>query len=65
MSGRTGKMTAEALAARGPRHVLARVGEAYVIYREDQPPPNRGSVISKSFTLGYLKKIQKAYQTGI
>lgn len=97
MSGRTGKMTAEALAARGPRYVLARVTtcvcgcpiwdhnkmglsrgrpllsacntcpctqwrpkETTVIYREDKPPADRGSVIDKSFTLSYLKRIQKA-----
>lgn len=72
MSGRTGKMTAEALEARGPRFVLAtvyrirrdgtQVSVGKIIFREDASPLNwdiRFAVISKSFTLRYLLKVGK------
>ena len=59
MAGRTGKMTADALEARGPRHVLAWVGKKLVIFREDEAPAGPYSVIAKSFTLSYLRRIKK------
>jgi hypothetical protein len=60
MAGNSGKMTNEALAARGPRMVLARVGRSLVIYREGQPCI-RGpfSVLAKSYSLGYLRRVGK------
>jgi hypothetical protein len=68
MSGRTGKMTAEALAARGPRMVLGEVRmpndrSFVVIYREDAPPFIPGNyrlfTWSKSYTLSYLLRIAR------
>lgn len=69
MSGRTGKLTAEALEERGPRMVLGEVRfsetkSALVIYREGQVPLKPGNYRlfewSKSFTLRYLLKIGKS-----
>jgi len=72
MSGRTGKMTAEALAARGPRMVLGEIrlpdGRSFaVIYRENAPPfsparptPYQSFVWAKSYTLSYLLKIGRS-----
>jgi len=63
MAGRTGKMTADALEARGPRMVLGEVrmpdGRSFaVIYREGAEPFLPGNyrhfTWSKSFTLRYL-----------
>lgn len=66
MAGNTGKMTREALAARGPRMVLARVGASgqtyrgLVIYREGQCPIRVPfSVLAKSYSLSYLRKVGK------
>lgn len=62
MAGNTGKMTREALAARGPRMVLARVGGGLVIFREWQEPFRTGtiySVLAKSYTLSYLKRLRE------
>jgi hypothetical protein len=64
MAGRTGKMTAEALAARGPRMVLARDLDSkdlfkLVYFREDQVPAGRFSVVAKSYSMSYLKKVAK------
>lgn len=60
MSGNTGKMTAEALAIRGPRMVLARVGRSLVIYRERECPIKVPfSVLAKSYSLSYLRKVGK------
>ena len=66
MAGRTGKMTADALEARGPRMVLGEVrmpdGRGFaVIYREGAEPFLPGNyrlfTWSKSFTLSYLLRI--------
>lgn len=66
MSGNTGKMTAAALAARGPRMELLRIGNSFVICNEDYPPLkgntaiwNR-SVYATSYTFSYLFRIAKA-----
>jgi hypothetical protein len=71
MAGRTGKMTAEALAARGPRMVLGEVRlpndrSFVVIYREGQEPFRSGDnsfrlfTWAKSYTLSYLLKIGRS-----
>jgi|HubBroStandDraft_1064217.scaffolds.fasta_scaffold594659_2 hypothetical protein len=65
MAGNSGKMTNEAIAARGPRMVLARLyrqgWNMLVIYREGQEPFNDGrqhvGVLAKSYSLSYLKKV--------
>jgi capsular polysaccharide biosynthesis protein len=73
MAGRTGKLTNEALAARGPRMVLARIEhqngrESYVIHLEREnclryhggsASPATLKPVAKSFTLSYLLKIGK------
>ena len=70
MSGRTGKMTAEALAARGPRMVLGEVRfsetkSALIIYREGAIPlatllgDYQLFTWAKSYTLSYLLRIAK------
>jgi hypothetical protein len=60
MAGNSGKMTNEALAARGPRMVLARVGRSLVIYRERECPIKVPfSVLAKSYSLGYLLRVGK------
>lgn len=69
MSGRTGKMTREALAARGPRMVLASIQKpggpelGLIIFREGQIPINREkgyyTLLAKSFTLRYLLMLGK------
>ena len=63
MAGNSGKMTNEALAARGPRMVLARAAGTLVIYREGQPVI-RGpfSVLARSYSLSYLRKVGKGNQ---
>jgi len=55
-------MTADALEARGPRHVLARVGKKLVIFREDEAPAGPYSVVAMSFTLSYLQRIKKTQE---
>jgi hypothetical protein len=69
MAGNSGKMTNEAIAARGPRMVLARVGangQAYrglVIYRERECPIKVPfSVLAKSYSLSYLLKVGRGNQ---
>jgi hypothetical protein len=59
MSGRTGKMTAEALAARGPRMALAQVDGKLKIFDNEHDVPVGATIIAKSFSLNYLKKIEK------
>lgn len=73
MSGRTGKLTTEALAKREPRMVLAAVNGHFFIYREGQSPiggavnskyPSgtskyRISIWCKSFNLRYLLRCAK------
>ena len=73
MAGNTGKMTREALEARGPRMVLGEVRfsetkSALIIYREGAAPLLPGSLVSgnyrlftwsKSYTLSYLLRIAK------
>jgi hypothetical protein len=64
MSGRTGKMTAEALRERGPRMVLARDLDSndlfnLVYFREDQQPAGRFAVVAKSYSMNYLKRIAR------
>ena len=65
MAGNTGKMTREAIAARGPRMVLARPLDsndlgALVYYREDQKPAGRFAEIARSYSMSYLKRLEKA-----
>jgi len=57
-------MTAEALAARGPRMVLARdldSGDLFklVYFREDRQPAGRFAVVAKSYSMSYLKRVAK------
>ena len=70
MAGNTGKMTREALAARGPRMVLAEVRfnnempSLWLIYREGASPvvPSYNYRVfewSKSYTLSYLMRIAR------
>ena len=69
MAGRTGKMTAEALAARGPRMVLAEVRmpdnrSFAMVYREGAEPFLPGNyrvfIWAKSYTLSYLLRIGRS-----
>jgi len=68
MAGNSGKMTNEAIAARGPRMVLARVNNSWlVIYREGQPCINYRkvtsmSVLARSYSLSYLRRVGKGNQ---
>jgi hypothetical protein len=60
MAGNSGKMTNEAIAARGPRMVLARTRFGLVIYREGQPAICEPFyVLAKSYSLSYLRKVGK------
>jgi hypothetical protein len=60
MSGNTGKMTAEALSARGPRMALARLANGKLqIFDSEYRVPAGASIIARSYTWSYLKKIQK------
>jgi len=58
MAGRTGKLTAEALALRGPRFALVRLpsGETSICL---ETTVYNYPVIAKSFSVSYLKKLQK------
>ena len=64
MAGNTGKMTREAIAARGPRMVLAHdlnsndLGKL-VYYREDQKPAGKFAEIARSYSMSYLKRLEK------
>lgn len=71
MSGRTGKLTADAIARRGPRLVLVRImarnpsdHSMLVIWREDRRATRAGSChvqfLAKSYTLAYLLRIARA-----
>jgi len=70
MAGNSGKMTNEAIAARGPRMVLARLyrqgWNMLVVYREGQEPFKDGTVwvgvLAKSYSLSYLKRVGKGNQ---
>jgi len=63
MAGNTGKMTAEALAARGPRMALARLRDgSYRIFDNEYHVPADALIISRSFTKSYLAKIKKVYE---
>jgi len=71
MAGNSGKMTNEAIAARGPRMVLARLyrqgWNMLVVYREGQEPFRYESrcwhfVLAKSYSLSYLKRVGKGNQ---
>lgn len=64
MSGRTGKMTAEALRERGPRIVLARGADGKMFYfRENEKPAGlQYSVVAKSYSMNYLKKLEAGNQ---
>ena len=68
MAGNSGKMTNEAIAARGPRMVLARLCNTkgvgmLVIYREGQEPFKHGTVwvgvLARSYSLSYLRRVGK------
>lgn len=65
MAGNTGKMTANALAARGPRMALARMRDGSLkIFNNEYEVPHIGArVIARSFTKSYLEKIKKTYET--
>jgi hypothetical protein len=61
MAGRSGKLTNEALAARGPRMVLAcgrhaDDSESYVIFREDQSCFHHGGGADFLWRLGSLEQ---------
>jgi hypothetical protein len=76
MSGQTGKMTREAIRARGPRTALVRIctnlGRYLLICREDQRPFIKDEyvnwmkadwyyvIVAKSYTLKYLLRIAGA-----
>jgi len=71
MAGNSGKMTNEAIAARGPRMVLARLCTTkglnmLVIYRDGQEPFIEGKqwvgVLARSYSLSYLRKVGKGNQ---
>jgi hypothetical protein len=70
MAGNSGKMTNEAIAARGPRMVLARVHRQgwsmLIIYREGQEPWRHLQcwhfVLAKSYSLSYLRKVGRGNQ---
>lgn len=62
MSGRTGKMTQDAIDARGPRHVLARRRDnGKMFYYEDGQEHAMAShyVVAKSYSMGYLRRIER------
>jgi len=63
MAGRTGKMTAEALEARGPRMALAQLKDGTVkIFDNENDVPYGAGIIAMSFTRSYLKKIKETYE---
>lgn len=71
MSGNTGKMTTDAIRARGPRLVLGQVQGRLVIYREGETFRDANgiqhipAVLAKSYTKSYLRRLAKAaYQRG-
>jgi hypothetical protein len=56
-------MTAEALVARGPRMALARLSDGKLqIFDSEYRVPAGASIIAKSYTWSYLKKIEKGNQ---
>lgn len=59
MSGNTGKMTAEAIAFRGPRTILAIHDGKYKLVSEHDPWPEGFSRLAVSYTLSYLRRIAK------
>jgi hypothetical protein len=68
LAGNTGKMTAAALAARGPRMVLGEIRfsetrSVLIIYREGSVPLLPGNyklfTWARSYTLSYLLRIAK------
>jgi hypothetical protein len=53
-------MTAEALAARGPRMALARLRDGKLqIFDNELRVPAEASIIARSYTWSYLKKLAK------
>jgi hypothetical protein len=61
MSGRTGKMTAEELALRGPRKALARLRNGKLAtFDNEYHVPADASIVAKSFSMSYLKRLEKA-----
>lgn len=58
MAGRTGKMTAERLAAAGPRFALVRCPDGKLVITLETTTHDY-PVLAKSFSVSYLKKIQK------
>jgi hypothetical protein len=60
MSGNTGKMTADAIAFRGPRTILAVRGREYRLVSEHEPWPEGFSHLAVSYTLSYLHRLAKA-----
>lgn len=60
MAGNTGKMTREAIAARGPRLALVKLlNGQFGIVSEDHIPPN-ALIYARSYTRRYLEQIAKA-----
>jgi len=58
MAGRTGKLTAEALALRGPRFALVRCPDGKLAITLETTTHDY-PVLSKSFSVSYLKKVKK------
>jgi hypothetical protein len=54
-------MTVAALAARGPRTVLARDNrtDKLVYFQENQQPAGDFSAVAKSYSMSYLRKLEK------
>jgi hypothetical protein len=61
MAGNTGKLTREAVIARGPRMALVRHKGQLIIFRQGVNPfsdfGRGGSVLAQSYSLAYLLKV--------
>jgi hypothetical protein len=56
-------MTAEALAVRGPRMALVRLKDGkFQICDNEYRVPAGASIIARSYTWSYLRKIQEGYR---
>lgn len=65
MAGCTGKMTREAIAARGSRMVLARVMGRLMIWKHGAEPFSRSVIrytLAESYSLSYLQRVAKGNQ---
>lgn len=63
MSGRTGKMTAEAIEERGPRFVLARRRDNGKMFYYSEGQENmvvQHSVVAVSYSKSYLSRLESA-----